>query len=96
DAPPPPPGAEGEPPPATPVRGTTGRPRLPRRRSQEHLVPQLREAPAPRPDAEPELHDPGLMAAFQRGIGLAEAAHPSAPAPVAEPGPYLNDTTTKE
>ncbi|MGW2118235.1 ATP-binding protein [Streptomyces zhihengii] len=96
DAPPPPPGAEGEPPPATPVRGTTGRPQLPRRRSQEHLVPQLREAPAPRPDAEPELHDPGLMAAFQRGIGLAEAAHPSAPAPAAEPGPYLNDTTTKE
>ncbi|MBM9618051.1 ATP-binding protein [Streptomyces zhihengii] len=92
DAPPPPPGAEGEPPPATPVRGTTGRPQLPRRRSQEHLVPQLREAPAPRPDAEPELHDPGLMAAFQRGIGLAEAAHPSAPAP----GPYLDDTTTKE
>ncbi|MFD0431302.1 ATP-binding protein [Streptomyces zhihengii] len=45
DAPPPPPGAEGEPPPATPVRGTTGRPQLPRRRSQEHLVPQLREAP---------------------------------------------------
>ncbi|UYQ65798.1 sensor histidine kinase [Streptomyces peucetius] len=60
-------------PPAQPVvRGTMGRPQLPRRRSQEHLVPQLRDAPAPRGDDEPALHDPGLMAAFQRGIGLAE------------------------
>lgn len=56
------------------VRGITSRPGLPRRRSQENLVPQLREAPAaPRDDAYPALHDPGLMAAFQRGIGLAEA-----------------------
>ncbi|MFB7742238.1 ATP-binding protein [Streptomyces sp. NPDC056132] len=55
------------------VRGTMGRPDLPRRRSQEHLVPQLRDAPAPRRSDEQALHDPGLMAAFQRGIGLAEA-----------------------
>ncbi|MFE9369188.1 ATP-binding protein [Streptomyces sp. NPDC006711] len=55
------------------VRGTMGRPDLPRRRSQEHLVPQLRDAPAPRRNDEHTLHDPGLMAAFQRGIGLAEA-----------------------
>ncbi|MGW8328177.1 ATP-binding protein [Streptomyces sp. NPDC055897] len=55
------------------VRGTMGRPDLPRRRSQEHLVPQLRDAPAPRRSDEHALHDPGLMAAFQRGIGLAEA-----------------------
>ncbi|MFE9533685.1 ATP-binding protein [Streptomyces sp. NPDC006691] len=55
------------------VRGTMGRPDLPRRRSQEHLVPQLRDAPAPRRSEEQALHDPGLMAAFQRGIGLAEA-----------------------
>ncbi|MFJ8311598.1 MULTISPECIES: ATP-binding protein [unclassified Streptomyces] len=55
------------------VRGTMGRPDLPRRRSQEHLVPQLRDAPVPRRDDENALHDPGLMAAFQRGIGLAEA-----------------------
>ncbi|MER6196432.1 ATP-binding protein [Streptomyces sp. NPDC001586] len=50
------------------------RPALPRRRAQEHLAPQLREAPVPRPpaDAEPPLHDPGLMAAFQRGFGLAQ------------------------
>jgi signal transduction histidine kinase len=57
------------------VRGRVSRPRLPRRRSQESLVPQLKDGPAPRRDDEqPVLHDPGLMAAFQRGIGLAEAA----------------------
>ncbi|MFF3333090.1 ATP-binding protein [Streptomyces sp. NPDC002888] len=57
------------------VRGTMGKPQLPRRRAQEHIAPQLRGGPAPRQDAErqPVGHDPGLMAAFQRGIGLAEA-----------------------
>ncbi|MEW1775172.1 ATP-binding protein [Streptomyces sp. NPDC086777] len=56
------------------VRGTMGKPQLPRRRAQEHIVPQLRGGPAPRPENEhPAGHDPGLMAAFQRGIGLAEA-----------------------
>ncbi|MBD0711578.1 MULTISPECIES: ATP-binding protein [unclassified Streptomyces] len=50
-----------------------GRPLLPRRRAQEHLAPQLREEPLTRTDEEPALHDPGLMAAFQRGIGLAES-----------------------
>ncbi|MFF8452821.1 ATP-binding protein [Streptomyces leeuwenhoekii] len=58
------------------VRGTMGKPRLPRRRAQEHLAPQLRGGPAPRPDTDHLAgHDPGLMAAFQRGIGLAEAQH---------------------
>ncbi|MFF2502335.1 ATP-binding protein [Streptomyces sp. NPDC058067] len=60
------------------VRGTMGRPQLPKRRVQEHLAPQLRGGPVPRPeypeDEVPVVHDPGLMAAFQRGIGLAEAA----------------------
>lgn len=56
------------------VRGTMGKPQLPRRRAQEHIAPQLRGGPAPRQDAEyPAGHDPGLMAAFQRGISLAEA-----------------------
>ncbi|MCG7209052.1 ATP-binding protein [Streptomyces arenae] len=57
------------------VRGTMGKPQLPRRRAQEHIVPQLRGGPAPRQDngEAPAGHDPGLMAAFQRGIGLAEA-----------------------
>ncbi|MER5946617.1 ATP-binding protein [Streptomyces sp. NPDC001904] len=62
---------------AGPVRGTAERPLLPRRRAQEHLAPQLRGGPAPRQDDEsPAGHDPGLMAAFQRGITLAEAADP--------------------
>ncbi|MGW2559189.1 sensor histidine kinase [Streptomyces sp. NPDC001514] len=58
------------------VRGTMGRPTLPKRRAQEHLVPQLRDDPAPRKAEDHELHDPGLMAAFQRGIGLAESQSP--------------------
>ncbi|MEW2161770.1 ATP-binding protein [Streptomyces sp. NPDC007084] len=58
------------------VRGTMGKPHLPRRRAQEHLVPQLREGPVARQEPEEVVgHDPGLMAAFQRGIGRAEAAH---------------------
>jgi signal transduction histidine kinase len=70
-----------------PVGGTTEKPQLPRRRAQEHLVPQLRDGPAPRQDSEDIAgHDPGLMAAFRRGIGLAEAqqsrqAHRPEPAP---------------
>ncbi|MFF9115204.1 sensor histidine kinase [Streptomyces massasporeus] len=56
------------------VRGTMGKPQLPRRRAQEHIVPQLRDRPTPRQDPEYLVgHDPGLMAAFQRGISLAEA-----------------------
>ncbi|MFJ2743262.1 ATP-binding protein [Streptomyces sp. NPDC087440] len=67
------------------VRGRVSRPRLPRRRSQENLVPQLKDGPAPRKDDEqPVLHDPGLMAAFQRGIGLAEAADPRTEEPPAD------------
>jgi hypothetical protein len=70
-----------------------GRPQLPKRRSQEHLVPQLRDAPAPRKDDDPALHDPGLMAAFQRGIGLAASQPPTTPA---RPDLHPQDTTTKE
>ncbi|MEU2269061.1 hypothetical protein ABZ568_22160, partial [Streptomyces olindensis] len=56
------------------VPGTMGKPQLPRRRAQEHIAPQLRDGPAPRQDPEHLVgHDPGLMAAFQRGISLAEA-----------------------
>ncbi|MFF4453457.1 sensor histidine kinase [Streptomyces goshikiensis] len=56
-------------------RTESDRPPLPRRRAQEHLVPQLRETPAARrpAQAEPPAHDPGLMAAFQRGFGLAQS-----------------------
>ncbi|MFI6558304.1 ATP-binding protein [Streptomyces griseus] len=49
------------------------RPELPKRTNQESLVPQLREAPAPRVEDEHALHDPGLMDAFRRGVDLAEA-----------------------
>ncbi|WP_405551642.1 ATP-binding protein [Streptomyces sp. NBC_01171] len=50
------------------------RPSLPRRRAQEHIAPQLRGGPVPRQDNDVVVgHDPGLMAAFQRGIGLAES-----------------------
>ncbi|MEV5372767.1 ATP-binding protein, partial [Streptomyces albogriseolus] len=73
----------------TPVRGTMGKPGLPRRRAQEHIAPQLRDGPAPRQDSEHVAgHDPQLMAAFQRGISLAESqpespasARPAVPAP---------------
>ncbi|MFE4831681.1 ATP-binding protein [Streptomyces sp. NPDC056672] len=76
------------------IRATRSRPQLPKRRGQEHLVPQLRDGPPPPPAAEPTLHDPGLMAAFRRGIGLAESQ------PVArsaeQPEPRRHDTTPKE
>ncbi|MGW5679480.1 ATP-binding protein [Streptomyces sp. NPDC003860] len=52
------------------------RPQLPRRRVQEHIVPQLRTPPPPRRSDEHAVHDPGLMAAFRRGFGLAETAEP--------------------
>lgn len=65
-------------PPAAPDDGA--RPRLPRRRKQEHLVPQLRGDPilpsAARRDGAPEPeHDPGLMAAFRRGLSLADDSY---------------------
>ncbi|MFI8367698.1 sensor histidine kinase [Streptomyces sp. NPDC085466] len=62
-------------PPAAPAprAEAPGRPDLPKRRAQEHLVPQLRDQPQGRAAEDHALHDPGLMAAFQRGIGLAES-----------------------
>ncbi|MFE3604046.1 ATP-binding protein, partial [Streptomyces sp. NPDC059142] len=83
------------------IRGTASRPVLPRRRGQEHLVPQLRDAPAPAPAGEPALHDPGLMAAFRRGIGLAESQPTTRPGGAPQPSPGapespLHDTTPKE
>ncbi|MFK4226605.1 sensor histidine kinase [Streptomyces sp. NPDC019890] len=76
------------------VRGTMGRPQLPKRRSQEHLVPQLRDTPAPRKDDDQAVHDPGLIAAFQRGIGLAESQ--SLADLAAQPEPQRHDNTPKE
>ncbi|MGW7520918.1 sensor histidine kinase [Streptomyces sp. NPDC054796] len=66
------------------------RPRLPRRRRQEHLVPELRDPPKARGRTDGDAdqgHDPGLMAAFRRGTSLAEASEgaeaPGAPPPAA-------------
>ncbi|MEV1044108.1 ATP-binding protein [Streptomyces sp. NPDC049916] len=91
-----PPQQRTAPPPAAPVlapeldeRPTAGaRPELPRRSNQEHLVPQLREAPVPRVEDEHALHDPGLMAAFRRGVDLAEAqtAEEEGPGGYEDPG----------
>ncbi|GAA2588808.1 sensor histidine kinase [Streptomyces tubercidicus] len=63
-------------PPAPPAVDNAARPRLPRRRKQTHLVPELRGEPilpssTPRTGPEPE-HDPGLMAAFRRGFSLGD------------------------
>ncbi|MFK3730276.1 sensor histidine kinase [Streptomyces sp. NPDC088090] len=66
-------GSAAPPVPPAPRAEAPGRPDLPKRRAQEHLVPQLRDEPQARPAEEHALHDPGLMAAFQRGIGLAES-----------------------
>ncbi|MET8076491.1 ATP-binding protein [Streptomyces sp. NPDC005303] len=89
------------------VRGTMGKPQLPRRRAQEHIAPQLRGGPAPRQDAEYVAgHDPGLMAAFQRGISLAEAqqhlerehGEPTRPLPLPSPrreADYLDSEHTE-
>ncbi|MDQ0792638.1 ATP-binding protein [Streptomyces sp. B1I3] len=60
---------------------TQARPQLPRRSNQEHLVPQLRQAPVPRVEDENALHDPGLMAAFRRGVDLAGAQSAEDPEP---------------
>ncbi|MEU6868026.1 ATP-binding protein [Streptomyces sp. NPDC046876] len=76
-----PPTPEPAPTPARPpvtvpaARTDPDRPPLPRRRAQSHLAPELRDAPAPRRADGPDqpLHDPGLMAAFRRGFGLAHA-----------------------
>ncbi|UED87665.1 sensor histidine kinase [Streptomyces profundus] len=61
--------------PAERVSGRDHRPPLPRRRRQQHLVPQLRDAAPLRPapvDEDVQPPDPGLMAAFRRGASLAE------------------------
>ncbi|MER6154701.1 ATP-binding protein [Streptomyces sp. NPDC001868] len=51
------------------------RPVLPKRRAMEHLAPELRNGPAPRPEThEQDLNfSPGLLAGINRGFGLAGA-----------------------
>ncbi|MDR3080031.1 MAG: ATP-binding protein [Streptomyces sp.] len=86
------------------VHDAFGKPRLPRRHAHERIAPQLLDDPAPLlcqeidryadrhidQDTAPCIgHDPGLMAAFQRGFGLAEARQQP------EPGLTAPDTHTK-
>ncbi|SES38491.1 ATP-binding protein [Streptomyces qinglanensis] len=86
----------GAPGPAAGPGGPEGggeRPRLPRRSRQQHLAPELRDAPtAGTParrtgnaggtgDAEDAVHDPGLMAAFRRGVGRADVEARGRPSP---------------
>ncbi|MGH3275934.1 MAG: sensor histidine kinase [Streptosporangiaceae bacterium] len=49
------------------------RPPLPRRHRQARMTPELRQARSQRPDEPADDQIPGLMAAFQRGIGRAAA-----------------------
>ncbi|MFJ9076294.1 sensor histidine kinase [Streptomyces sp. NPDC102278] len=57
----------------------TDPPPLPRRNTRAHLVPGSGEdaGPSRAPEAEPPVHDPGLMAAFQRGFGQARSQWPA-------------------
>ncbi len=48
--------------------GSGERPPLPRRRAQANLAPELVNAPAFQQDDQGVEHNPGLMAAFQRGM----------------------------
>lgn len=60
----------------------TARPPLPKRRKQEHLAWQLRTDGPPSPPSQDEStagHDPGLMAAFQRGVTQADDEESTAP-----------------
>ncbi|WP_107415226.1 sensor histidine kinase [Streptomyces pini] len=77
---PPPPEGHGGPQGAQGAQGDD-RPQLPRRRRQEHLVPELRRSQrSPGVSDEPEAeHTPGLMAAFRRGAGLAEGTDDDTP-----------------
>ncbi|MFE9393663.1 ATP-binding protein [Streptomyces sp. NPDC006784] len=77
-----------------------GRPPLPLRRKQQHIVPELRDTAATpsgatggRGEAEP-VHNPGLMAAFQRGVGRADAEDRDRPSssPPPPPSPYDGDS----
>ncbi|OSY50818.1 hypothetical protein BG846_03535 [Streptomyces fradiae ATCC 10745 = DSM 40063] len=61
-------------------------------------MPQLRGEPVRRRHDDDTLHDPGLMAAFQRGIGLAESMPepPPPPAALADPPPRPSPATAPQ
>ncbi|MGD3108419.1 sensor histidine kinase [Streptomyces sp. YGL11-2] len=64
-------------PPPPPVDDDGSRPRLPRRIKQTHIAPQLRDDPRllPRREGTERIHDPNLMAAFQRGFSLGDPSY---------------------
>ena len=53
------------------------RPELPRRRAQTHLVPELLTTPALPDDGSDADHNPGLMAAFLKGMRNGEDDGPA-------------------
>jgi hypothetical protein len=52
--------------------GGDERPQLPRRQAQKHLSPELAHPPAVQPADQEAEHNPGLMAAFQKGMRSAQ------------------------
>ncbi len=56
----------------SPYASSGERPVLPRRQSQSHIAPQLRDAPSDRREESSIAEMPGLMAAFQSGVSRAE------------------------
>ncbi|TYB48420.1 sensor histidine kinase [Actinomadura chibensis] len=53
---------------AAPQAPTGARPELPRRQAQASLAPELQNPPTPQQDDQEIEHNPGLMAAFKRGV----------------------------
>ncbi|WUH98468.1 ATP-binding protein [Spirillospora sp. NBC_00431] len=70
------------------VPGNGGeRPPLPRRQAQTHLPPELAEAPVVQDDDQEVEHNPGLMAAFQKGIRSGQDDDDAADGPDAPDSP---------
>ncbi|SOD68958.1 Signal transduction histidine kinase [Streptomyces sp. 1222.2] len=61
--------------------GGPARPVLPKRRAMEHLAPELRQGPPPRPETHEQdlTFSPGLLAGINRGFGLAGATSDAIP-----------------
>jgi hypothetical protein len=61
-----------------PAKDAGQRPELPRRHAQANLAPELLDtAPAPRNDDADASHNPGLMAAFQKGMRTGQEDDPA-------------------
>jgi hypothetical protein len=61
-----------------PPKDSGQRPELPRRHAQANLAPELlNTAPAPQDDDADAGHNPGLMAAFQKGMRTGQEEDPA-------------------